>query len=323
MKITKINRIKYIELLNKCDNRDQNPINYYYVDQLCDYRTHLQNHFMWLNQSRFQKLIEKAVARKISISVFFEDYFSLYSRCVTNQVSKYENNLITQGKLEFQKIQTVNFCYPQHIEFLNEWSNSDLIMMYDEYDPNSEGLTNSLGFSMNDEDVWIHLVLKILPHFQTYENIEFEINNQTFTISKFLSGTYLNCLFINCTFKNVRFNDQNFANCKFVNCVFKETSFYNVDLQVSQFKQCEFNDVIFTKIYTKECYFHECNLINVFWDMGLILDSEFEECKFQKSEALSLTCTNTTFRKDDGWITVSLDGLWDFEKFLNDISIES
>ena len=323
MKITKVNRIEYIELLNKFNNRDQNPINNLYVDQLWDYRSSLQNYFMWINQSKFQKLIEKAVSREISISVFFERYFDLYSRCITNQINKYENNLIAQGKLEFQKIQTVNLCYPQHIELLNDLSQMDLMLIYDEYDPNLKDVTNYVGFVMSDEDVRVQLELKILPHFQTYENIEFEINNQTFTISKFLSETYIRCLFINCTFKHVVFNDQNFANCKFVNCVFKETSFYNVDLQTSQFKQCEFNDVMFTKTHTKECYFHECNLINVFWDMGLILDSEFEECKFRRSSGLSLTCTNTTFKKDYGWITVSFDGLWDFEKFLNHVSIKS
>lgn len=323
MKINKINRIKYIELLNKFNNRYQNPINDYYVDQLWDYRVSLQNYFMWINQSKFQKLIEKAVSREISISVFFERYFDLYFRCVTNQVSKYENNLIAQGKLKFQKIQTVNFCYPQHIEFLNDWSELDLMITYDEYDPNLKGLTNYRGFVMSDEDVRVELESKILPYFQTYENIEFEINNQTFTINKFLSETYLKCLFVNCTFENITLNDQIVKNCKFVNCIFKKTSFYNVDLQTSQFRQCELNDVMFTKTHTKECYFNECNLINVFWDMGVILDSEFEECKFQKSTSLSLTCTNTTFKKDYGWITVSLDGLWDFEKFLNYISIES
>jgi len=297
MKIDKINCKTYLELLEKPKNPHINHIEINSGDLLVDYHISLENYFTWINQSKFQKLIEKAVSREISISVFFDCYFDLYFHNVTSEIRKYEDNLITQGKSEFQKIKTVNFCYPQHIKILSEF---DFMSIYDEYDPDLKGITGPNAFSMSSEDVRIQLELILLPYFQTYENIEFEIRNQTFTISKFLSKTYTKYLFVNCTFKNVTFDNQIFTNCKFVSC--------------------EFNDIMFIKTDMKECYFEECTLINVYWDMGLILESEFEECNFQKNTSLSFTCTNTTFKNDGGWITISLDGAWEFADFLDYVS---
>lgn len=294
MKIDKINCKIYLELL--IEERKHSHKDYIVIEDplLLGYRISLVNYLMWINRSKFQKLIEKAVSREISISVFFDCYFDLYFHNVTSEICKYEDNLIAQGKSEFQKIKTVNFCYPQHIEILNEF---DFRSRYDEYEPDLKGITSFNSFSMSSEDVRIDLELILLPYFQTYENIEFEIRNQTFTISKFFSETYTKCLFVNCTFKNVTFDNQIFTNCKFVSC--------------------EFNDIRFMETNIKECCFKECTLINVFWDTGLILESKFDECNFQKNESLSFTCTNTTFKNDMGWITISLDGFWEFGDFLD------
>ena len=193
--------------------------------------------------------------------------------------------------------------------------------LYDLYSPNKVGIDFKNRFYLSEEEIRLELQAEWLPLFCRYmNNIEFEINNQKFTNSKFLSETYTKCLFVDCEFENVTFTNQILTNCTFENCIFKNSSFSSVKINNNSFQNCQFIQVTFTKTNIKESQFNECQFFDIFWDASDIINSLFSESVFKENMTLGMICENVKFEQDFQCITISLDGKFNLNNFLNFIT---